>query len=128
MKRAIAAVAALGVAVSGCATAPSNISASYVSPVQYQSYSCEQIQQELQRVSANVASVTGQQQSKANNDALAMGVGMVLFWPALFFLASGDDKKEELSRLKGEYEALNQAANMKNCGRAPPATPVAAAS
>lgn len=37
-----------------------------------------------------------------------MGVGLVLFWPALFFLA-GDDQKEELARLKGEYEALEKA-------------------
>ncbi|MEA3643102.1 MAG: hypothetical protein VBE63_24640 [Lamprobacter sp.] len=43
-----------------------------------------------------------------------MGVGLVLFWPALFFLA-GDDQKEELSRLKGEYEALQQAAIRQDC-------------
>jgi len=43
-----------------------------------------------------------------------MGVGLVLFWPALFFLI-GDDKKEELARLKGEYEALEKIAIQKDC-------------
>lgn len=43
-----------------------------------------------------------------------MGVGLVLFWPALFFLAEGD-KKEELANLKGQYDALDQAAIQKRC-------------
>jgi hypothetical protein len=43
------------------------------------------------------------------------GVGLVVFWPALFFLA-GDDQKEALARLKGEYEALQAAAIRKDCG------------
>lgn len=46
----------------------------------------------------------GAQKQQATNDAVAMGVGLVLFWPALFCLAGGNDRKEELSRLKGEYE------------------------
>ncbi len=43
-----------------------------------------------------------------------MGVGLVIFLPALFFLI-GDDKKEEIARLKGEFDALEQAAIQKNC-------------
>jgi hypothetical protein len=39
---------------------------------------------------------------------------LVLFWPALFFIA-GSDNAEELGRLKGEYEALQQAAIAKKC-------------
>jgi hypothetical protein len=44
-----------------------------------------------------------------------MGVGLVLLWPALFFLA-GDDQKKQLASLKGEYEALHQAAIRQDCG------------
>jgi hypothetical protein len=54
------------------------------------------------------------QQRKHTDDEIAMGVGLVLFWPALFFLGGGD-KKDELGRLKGEYDALDQAAIEKNC-------------
>ncbi len=105
---------------SACATPPDRVSASYVSPLQYQSYSCEQITIELQRIGARVAEVTGQQQRAATNDQIAMGVGLVLFWPALFFLASDNNKKEELSRLKGEYDALQQTGTMKNCFKQAP--------
>ncbi len=100
--------------VSGCAQKSANIQATYVSPMQYQSYTCKQIEMEISRVSRRVSEVTGQQDSQASKDSVAMGVGLVLFWPALFFLI-GDDKKEELARLKGEYEALEQAAIQKNC-------------
>ena len=43
-----------------------------------------------------------------------MGVALVLFWPALFFIDS-DDKKEEVGRFKGELRALDQASIQKNC-------------
>jgi hypothetical protein len=83
--------------------------------LQYQSYTCEQLAAESQRIGARVAAVTGQQQSKANSDTAAMAVGMVLFWPALFFLGSGQDKSGELSQLKGESDAIQQAAIQKSC-------------
>lgn len=112
-KAIVAACAALSLAA--CATSPDKISASYVSPLQYQGYDCGQIRTELVRIGQRVDEVTGQQRKQANNDAIAMGVGLVLFWPALFFLAGGNDKKEELGRLKGEYDALQQAAVSKRC-------------
>jgi len=67
------------------------------------------------RVSNQVRTVAGVQDKEASNDAVAMGVGMVLFWPALFFLA-GDDKEQELAQLKGEHQALQQSAIQKECG------------
>jgi len=100
--------------VTACATPPDKISGSYVSPLQYSDYSCDQTKQELMRVNRRVVEVTGAQKKHADNDAVAMGVGLVLFWPALFFLAGGD-KKDELARLKGEYDALEQAAIQKDC-------------
>lgn len=82
--------------------------------MQYASFTCEQIQQEMIRVSNKVKEVSGVQQSKATSDAWATGIGLIIFWPALLFLIGGD-KREELARLKGEYEALEQAAIQKNC-------------
>jgi len=100
--------------LAGCAQKSSNISPKYVSPLTYQHYSCDQIRQELVRVNSRVMDVTGQQDSAANKDAAALAVGMVLFWPALFFMVGGD-KKEELGRLKGECEALEKCAIEKKC-------------
>lgn len=97
-----------------CAPQAKDVQSSYVSPLQYQHYSCDQIGQEIGRVSRKVSEVSGAQDSAASKDAAAMTVGMVIFWPALFFLIGGN-RKEELSRLKGEYEALERMAIEKNC-------------
>ena len=79
-------VAAGAFALAGCATRAENISAAYVSPIQYQNYTCAQLQEEAARVSARAAIANGAQDQKATGDAVATGVGVVLFWPALFFI------------------------------------------
>lgn len=99
---------------SGCAQKASSISPTYTSPLIYQHYSCDQIRQELVRVNSRAMEVTGQQDSAANKDAVALAVGMIIFWPALFFMVGGD-KKEELARLKGECEALEKCSIEKKC-------------
>jgi|SRR6185312_15725435 len=121
MKRfGAAAMAAVTLSISACATQPDQIHAEYVSPTMYQSWNCDQIRDELARVTSRVQEVTGQQKRKATNDAVAMTVGLVIFWPALFVLALGQDQKDELARLKGEYDALNQVQVANRCTYAPP--------
>jgi len=114
MRRSIATLSCFCV-LAGCASRPDSISAQYVSPIQYQSHNCRQIEGEMYRVNSRVREVSGQQSSEATKDAIALGVGLVLFWPALFFMI-GDDQEDELGRLKGEYEALENASIQKNCG------------
>jgi len=111
---AAAASAASLVLAAGCSTQSKNIQAEYVSPVQYQSYSCDQLTQEAERVSSRARSLSKDQDEEATGDAVALGVGLVLFWPALFFMM-GDDHEHEIARLKGEHVALQQAAVQKNC-------------
>ena len=125
LKSMTAVVVAASVVVSGCATAPGNISAAYVSPNQYATYSCDALNAEAGRLRAKVSEVTGIQQQKATSDTVSMTVGMLLFWPALFFLASGKDRSAELAQLKGEVQALDQAWNMKSCAQAPVAAAAA---
>jgi len=114
MRRLAAFSMATCMVVSGCASDPDNIGSTYVSPNRYSDYNCDQVRAELERVSSRVAEVTGQQEEEATEDAVATGVGIVVFWPALFFLA-GDDKEEELKRLKGQHEALEKVAIKKEC-------------
>ena len=100
----------------GCATAPEKLGATYVSPLQYKDYTCDQIGMEMQRVSRKVAELRGTLDKDASNDAAQMGIGLILFWPALFFLEGGDGvQAAQYSRLKGEFEALEQVAIQKNC-------------
>ena len=114
MIRKLVAVAA-AMSLAGCATAPEKIGATYVSPLQYSNYDCDQVRMEMVRVSQKVHEVAGVQKKEANKDAWATGVGLVVFWPALFFLAGGNDRKEELAGLKGNYDALSEVAIQKKC-------------
>lgn len=108
--------ALVAASVSGCASNSREIAAAYVSPLAYNGYSCPQLAAELQRISSRVQQVSGTVDDRASNDSVAMGVGMILFWPALFFMKGDGPEAQELARLKGEYEAVNQAAIRNNCG------------
>lgn len=116
MKSASYAVVAAALVVAGCAKGPDKISATYVSPIGYQAYSCDQLASEGARISNRASELAGVQQKKASNDAVAMGVGLVLFWPALLMIDGNDDKTAELARVRGEMEAIQQASIQKNCG------------
>jgi hypothetical protein len=105
----------VGLALSACASQPEQIVGTYVSPSTYASYNCKQIVSERNRVIQKVNELTGVQQKKADNDAVAMGVGAILFWPALFVLASGSDVEAQLASLKGNYDALTAIGTQKSC-------------
>lgn len=114
----------LAASLSGCASSPDKMAAAYVSPIQYQDYDCKQLGGELARVSRRAQELYGQLDKTASNDGAQMAVGLVLFWPALFFLEGGDGPEAaEYSRLKGERDALEQVAIQKHCDPAiiPPA-------
>ena len=107
----------LGVLIAGCATQPSDLPTTYVSPNQYQNYSCEQITMEMNRTSRKANELQARLKKDADNDAAQMAVGIIIFWPALFFLEGGDGPEAaEYSRLKGEFEALEEVSVQKKCG------------
>ena len=55
--------------------------------------------------------------SERKKDNAQMGVGLVLFWPALIFLEGGDGPEAaEYAQLKGNYEALQDNAIQRKCG------------
>lgn len=114
MKSATVVAVCAALVISACASSPDDVQAQYISPLQYQSFTCEQIEGELRGISTRVTALTGQQRRRASQDAWATGVGIVIFWPALFFLMRGD-KADELARMKGEYDALVSAGRSKNC-------------
>jgi hypothetical protein len=115
MKRTFSIVAA-SIVTAGCASSSSDVKASYVSPLQYQQFNCQQIGAEGERVSRRAAEASGAQDAKASNDAVATGVALVLFWPAVFLVKGDGQNAAELARLRGEFEALERASIDKNCG------------
>jgi hypothetical protein len=128
MKTATTTAVCLALALAGCATASKDITANYVSPMQYQSYDCEQLASEMERIQARVNQVGGRLDQAASTDKAITGAGIILFWPALFFLGGTKQQEAEYARLKGEYDATQQASVMKKCPGivAKPSTPASA--
>ena len=110
------AVLSVAAGLSACATNPNDIAASYVSPTLYMGLSCDQLREEAIRVSNAASIAVGAQDEKVTQDAVAMGVGLVLFWPALFFIGGGGTTESEVAQLRGEMTAIEQASIQKNCG------------
>lgn len=99
-----------------CAKPADKVSAAYVSPMQFQSYGCQQLAQEAERISARAIALTGAQNNRATSDAVATTVAVVIFWPAAFLVGGDDAQTAELARLKGEMDAIEQVSIQKKCG------------
>ena len=115
MKKMILA-ASVAAFMAGCATQPDKIGAAYVSPLKYKDYDCDMIALERASVERKTNQLHHKLEKEANKDAGQMAVGMVLFWPALFFLEGGDGPEAaEYAQLKGEYVALEDTSVVKKC-------------
>ena len=120
---------AVALTVAGCATSSDKIAPAYISPMQYQSYDCDQLNAESSRLNQRVLTLQGQVDKAAANDKALTGVGVILFFPALFALGGNQQQEAEYGRLKGEYEAIQQAATLKKCpGLMPSGAPAPAVS
>src|SRR5690349_2137446 len=111
------AMAAIGLSLlSGCATSPTSIQATYVSPSAYSGMSCDQLREEASRVSSQAAAAVGEQNNKVARDAVAMTTALVLFWPAAFFVRGDQGNAGVVANLKGHMAAIEEVNRMKNCG------------
>lgn len=115
MKTIIVAAVSAGIVLSGCATASKDISPTYTSKMQYQAYDCSQLASESQRIQARVVQLGGRLDTAASNDKAIAGVGVILFWPALFALGGTKQQEADYGRLRGEYDAVQQSAIIKKC-------------
>lgn len=111
----ITVVAIISITLASCATKAKEIEAAYVSPIGYEAYNCEQLGVEAQRVSERAGQLSGQQDKQAKKDAVAVGVSLILFWPAVFFVKGDNTTAAEISRLKGEMNTIEQVSIQKQC-------------
>lgn len=114
MKKILAVLAAF--VVSACASQPDEIHTAQVSDLQYQAYDCDQLRAEASRVSDRATDLHRQLKETADADAAQVGVGLILFWPALFLIEGGDGTEaQEYARLKGEKEAIERVSILRKC-------------
>lgn len=104
------------VSLGACASHTNEIAPAYISPLEYEDYSCKKIKAEIARVTRRANQVAYEVNENADGDATAMGVGLVLFWPALFFIDGDTPQAQEYAELKGRFNALEEAAIEKDCG------------
>ncbi len=95
-----------------------DIAPACVSPILYQNLTCEAAGAgEAARVSqAASRREPVRSRTRASKDAVMTTVGVVLFWPSLFFIGGDKGNAAEVARLKGEMQAIEQANISKNCG------------
>ena len=115
MNKTVAAACIAAMALQGCATASKDIAPSYTSPMQYHTYNCDQLNAEAQRIQARVTQLGGRLDEAAGHDKAIAAVGVIFFWPALFALGGTKEQEAEYARLKGEYDAVQQAAIAQKC-------------
>jgi hypothetical protein len=101
--------------LAGCASSAADITPAYVSPVTYQSYTCQQLGMEAQAVSARAAALSGAQDSQRTKDTIATTAAVVIFWPAAFLVGGDKQNAAELAQMKGQMVAIEQASIAKKC-------------
>lgn len=101
--------------VFGCSSSSKDIAAAYVSPAQYMGYDCEQLAMEAQRIHSRASQMAGRLDKAASNDKVTTVASTLLFWPGLFFLGGTEQQEAEYGRLRGEYDAVQQAAVLRKC-------------
>lgn len=111
-----AVVGVVGLGGVGCASRSDEVVASYVSPVQYQGFTCAQLADEAQEISKRAAIAAGQQDRSRTSDTVATTAAVIVFWPAAFFVGGNNVNTAELARLKGSMEAIEAASTQKRCG------------
>lgn len=108
-------IVALSAALAGCASTSAEIAPAYVSPVAYQSYTCQQLALEAQAVSTRAATLSGVQDNQRTKDQWTTAAAVVVFWPAAFFVQGDKQNAAELAQMKGQMVAIEQASIAKKC-------------
>lgn len=120
MKTATITTTIAALALSACASAPGAVAPTYVPPAQYAGLACEDLTAQLATTGQRRARLAEDQETARTRDQIVMGVGLLLFTPALLVLAA-PDSDEELAQAKGEEAAIRDAIAASDCGKAPEA-------
>ena len=102
--------------LSACAEKSANIAPSYTPASRFSSMDCSQLSYEGQQMNRTLASMSAAQDKQASNDAAMVGVGLILFWPALVAPMVSGDNATQIAQLKGDAQAMDTAYRMKGCG------------
>ena len=102
--------------ITSCSTTKysKDIQSDFIPDEYYTTYDCNQIRQEIARVTSRLKTISGAQDANKKRDVNMAVVSWVLFWPALFAIKN-EDQAQEIAQLKGQYDALLRI-TPKKCG------------
>ncbi|WP_233259153.1 hypothetical protein [Rubrivivax albus] len=100
---------------SGCATRAVDVRPAIVDPAEFQPWSCDRLQAEMDRVQQRAVELSWIVDERAGQHVVALGVGLMVFWPALLAMRPDGAESDELAALKGRFEALHEAARRNAC-------------
>jgi hypothetical protein len=109
--------------LSACASRSVEVKSLPVDPADFAGWACDALHDETERVQERAADVAYAVDAHAGNNLIALGVGALMFWPALLAMRPDGPDAVELAKLKGRHEALVHAAQAKRCSAVGDALP-----
>lgn len=103
------------VLLQACITRSVDVRAVAADPSAFAGWSCERIDDELDSVQQAAADVAYSVDARAGDNILAMGLGVMVFWPALLAMRPAGLEASDLARLKGRFDALLAAGQLQGC-------------
>lgn len=113
--RAAVALATAAALLAGCATRAVDVRPLAADPADFQAWSCTRLHDEMDRVQQRAVELSWIVDERAGQHVVALGIGLMVFWPALLAMRPDGDESAELARLKGRYEAVQTAAGRNGC-------------
>jgi len=114
-------------AAGGCATRSADVAPEPTNPATYAAWDCERLHDESDRVQLKAADVAYAVDERVGSNMIALSVGVTVFWPALMAMRPDGIEAKELATLKGSFEALQVAAQRRDCPPPPEAMSAARA-
>lgn len=100
--------------LAGCNTTSSQVKADYISPFKYDAKSCSELKKELTKVEQKATRVASNVDSIKETQDAKLAIGW-LFWPSYLIIDDNKAEAKELSKIRGEFDALKSAINSKKC-------------
>jgi hypothetical protein len=109
--------------VAGCATRAVDVKPLPADPADFAEWACVRIHDEMDSVQQQAVDLSWTVDERAGQHVVALGVGLMVFWPALLAMRPDGADAEALARLKGRFEALQTAAQRAGCPPRPTQMP-----
>ncbi len=110
--------------LAGCATRAVDVAPAPADPAEFVAWDCARIDDELDAVQQRAADTAYAVDERVGNNIVALGMGVMVFWPALLAMRADGPEAADLARLKGRFEALQAAARQRQCPPPPADLPL----